>query len=198
MGELSKEDVVFGNNIKPRDTVIGLRSSGIHSNGISLARKVLFKQWGGKYEPHDVADGFERELIYEVLEPTRIYVKPVLNIAKNHKIKGLVHVTGDAYLKFNRLMKFSKGIGFEFNNFKPQPIFQLIQETALEMGGVISDEEMLKTFNMGWGFAVIADRGDRDDIIDSFEKSSVGTEQIGSVTDSRKIVALYKEKEIEL
>jgi phosphoribosylformylglycinamidine cyclo-ligase len=95
-------------------------------------------------------------------------------------------------------MKFSKGIGFEFNNFKPQPIFQLIQETALEMGGVISDEEMLKTFNMGWGFAVIADKEDRDDIIDSFEKNSVETAQIGRVTDSRKIVALYKEKKIEL
>jgi phosphoribosylformylglycinamidine cyclo-ligase len=198
MGELSKEDVVFGNNIKAGDVVIGLRSSGIHSNGISLARKVLFEQWGGKYEPFDVVDGFERELIYEVLEPTRIYVKPVLNLAKNRKIKGLVHVTGDAYLKFNKLMKFSKGIGFEFNNFKPQPIFQLIQETALEMGGVISDEEMLKTFNMGWGFAVIADREDGDDIIDSFEKNGVETEQIGSVTDSRKIVALYKEKKNEL
>jgi phosphoribosylformylglycinamidine cyclo-ligase len=198
IGELSEEDVVFGNNIKLGDTVIGLRSSGIHSNGISLARKVLFKQWGGKYEPFDVVDGFERELIYEVLEPTRIYVKPVLNIAENRKIKGLVHVTGDAYLKFNRLMTFSKGIGFEFNSFKPQPIFQLIQETALEMSGVISDEEMLKTFNMGWGFAVIADSEDRDDILDSFEKNGVEAAQIGRVTDSRKIVALYEEKKIEL
>jgi len=198
IGELFKENMVFGNNIKPGDIVIGLRSSGIHSNGMSLARKVLFKQWGGKYEPHDVLDGFERELIYEVLEPTRIYVKPVLNAAKNHEMKGLVHITGDAYLKFNRLMKFSKGIGFEFNNFKPQPIFQLIQKTALEMGGVIRDEEMLKTFNMGWGFAVIADRADGDDLIDNFEKNAVETEQIGRVTDSRKIVALYKEKKIEL
>jgi phosphoribosylformylglycinamidine cyclo-ligase len=122
----------------------------------------------------------------------------VLNIAKNHEMKGLVHITGDAYLKFNRLMKFSKGVGFEFNNFKPQPIFQLIQETALEMGGVIRDEEMLKTFNMGWGFAVIADREDKDDLIDSFEKNAVKTEQIGRVTDSKKIVALYKEKKIAL
>jgi phosphoribosylformylglycinamidine cyclo-ligase len=66
------------------------------------------------------------------------------------------------------------------------------------MGGVISDEEMLKTFNMGWGFAVIADSEDGYDIIDSFGKSSVETEQIGRVTDSRKIVALYKEKKNEL
>jgi phosphoribosylformylglycinamidine cyclo-ligase len=198
IGELFKEDIVYGNNIKPGDVVIGLRSSGIHSNGISLARKVLFKQWGGKYEPYDILDELERELIYEVLEPTRIYVKPVLKTAKDYEIKGLIHITGDAYLKFDRLMKSSKGIGFEFNNFKPQPIFHLIQETAREMGRTIKDEEMLKTFNMGWGFAVIVNKEDKDDLIDSFEKNGVEAEQIGKVTDSRKIVALYKEKKIEL
>jgi len=198
VGELLKEDIVFGNNIKPGDVIIGLRSSGIHSNGISLARKVLFKQWGGKYEPHDVPDGLKREIIYEVLEPTRIYVKPVLNVAKNYEVKGLVHVTGDAYLKFDRLMKSSKGVGFEFNNFEPQPIFELIQKTALEMGGVIREEEMFKTFNMGWGFAVVAGKSDKDGIIDSFEKNGVEAEQIGKVTDSRKIIVLYKGEKIEL
>jgi len=66
------------------------------------------------------------------------------------------------------------------------------------MGGVIRDKEMLKTFNMGWGFAVIAEMEDRDDLIDSFEKNAVETEQIGRVTDSRKIVALHKEKKSEL
>jgi phosphoribosylformylglycinamidine cyclo-ligase len=198
VGELFKEDIVFGNNIKPGDVVIGLRSSGIHSNGISLARKILFKQWGGKYEPHDVPDGLEREIIYEALEPTRIYVKPVLNVAKHYRVKGLVHVTGDAYLKFDRLIKSSKGIGFEFNNFKPQPIFQMIPKTALEVGGIIRDEEMFKTFNMGWGFAVVADKSDRDSIIDSFEKSGVEAEQIGKVTYSGKIIVLYKREKIEL
>lgn len=198
VGELFKEDIVFGNNIKPGDAVIGLRSSGIHSNGISLARKILFKQWGGKYEPHDVPDGLEREIIYEALEPTRIYVKPVLNVAKHYRVKGLVHVTGDAYLKFDRLIKSSKGIGFEFNNFKPQPIFQLIPKTALEVGGIIRDEEMFKTFNMGWGFAVVADKGYRDSLIDSFEKNGVEAEQIGTVTDSGKIGILYKGEKIRL
>lgn len=198
VGELFKEDIVFGNNIKPGDAVIGLRSSGIHSNGISLARKILFKQWGGKYEPHDVPDGLEREIIYEALKPTRIYVKPVLNVAKHYRVKGLVHVTGDAYLKFDRLIKSSKGIGFEFNNFKPQPIFQLIQKTALEVGGIIRDEEMFKTFNMGWGFAVVVDENNADSVTDSFEKSGVRAERIGKVTSSRKIVALYKDKKLKL
>lgn len=198
VGELFKDDIVFGNNIKPEDVVIGLRSSGIHSNGISLARKVLFKQWGGEYEPHVIPDGLERELINEVLEPTKIYVKPILNAAKEHKLKGLVHITGDAYLKFGRLMHFSKGIGFEFVNFKPQPIFRLIKETAPEVRGPITDEEMLKTFNMGWGFAVIVDKSNTDSVIDNFEKDKVKAEQIGRVTDSRRIIAFYKGKKIEL
>jgi phosphoribosylformylglycinamidine cyclo-ligase len=198
IGEVFEKDIVFGNNIKPGDLVIGLRSSGIHSNGISLARKVLFKEWGGKYDPHDIPDGFSREIVYEVLEPTRIYVKPILNAAKDVEIKGAVHITGDAYLKFDRLMKFSKGIGFEFNNFKPQPIFELIQKTAPEVRGIIKDEEMVKTFNMGWGFAVVVDETNEGTVTDSFEKSGVEAERIGKVTSSGKIVVLYKGKKLEL
>ncbi len=198
IGELSKEEVVFGSNIKAGDIVIGLRSSGIHSNGITMARKILFKRWGGKYEPYDVPEGFDREVVYEVLEPMRIYVKPVLKVSREHEIKGLVHITGDAYLKFDRLMMFSRGIGFEFDNFKPQPIFTLIQETAAEVRGPITDAEMLKTFNMGWGFAVIVDESDADSAIDSLEKSEIEAEQIGIATNTGKIVASYRGERIEL
>jgi len=198
LGEVSKEDIVYGSDIKAGDVVIGLRSSGIHSNGISLARKILFKQWGGKYNPYDVPEGLDREVVYEVLEPMRIYVKPLLNVSKEHHTKGLVHITGDAYLKFDRLMMFSKGIGFEFDNFKPQPIFTLIQETAPEVRALITDEEMLKTFNMGWGFAVVTEKSERDSIIDSLERDGVEAEQIGKATDSRRIVAIYRGRKLEL
>lgn len=197
VGEVLEENIIFGDKIKAGDVVVGLRSSGVHSNGISLVRKVLFKEWGGKYEPFDVLDGFTKEIIYEALEPTKIYVKPFLNVAKEVDIKGIVHITGDAYLKFNRLAKFSKGIGFEFTNFKPQPIFDLIQKTALGVRGTITDEEMLKTFNMGWGFAVVVDKNDIDDAISIFEKS-VQTERIGTVTTTGKIVAHYNGKMLEL
>ncbi|MFQ6065507.1 MAG: phosphoribosylformylglycinamidine cyclo-ligase [Candidatus Bathyarchaeia archaeon] len=198
IGELPKEEIVFGNDIKAGDVVVGLRSSGIHSNGITLARKILFKQWGGKYNPYDIPEGFDREVVYEVLEPMRIYVKPVLEVARKYQIKGLVHITGDAYLKFNRLMIFSKGIGFEFHNFKPQPIFTLIQKTASEVRASITDEEMLKTFNMGWGFAVIVDKNEADDVIDNLEKSGIEAEQIGSATNTKKIVASYRGERIQL
>lgn len=198
VGEVTSEKIITGRNIKPGDAIIGLRSSGVHSNGISLARKVLFKKWGGKYGPHDTPDMLDREIIYEVLEPTRIYVKPLLRVAEELKVKATIHITGDAYLKFDRLTKFSKGIGFQFKNFKPQPVFNLIQKTANELGGIITDEEMFKTFNMGWGVAVIVARTDKDTAIDLLEKNVTQAEEIGRVTDSEGIKILYKHRKIIL
>ncbi|RLI18427.1 hypothetical protein DRO54_10125 [Candidatus Bathyarchaeota archaeon] len=189
---------MYGNNLKPGDVVIGLRSSGLHSNGITLARKVLFKQWGGKYDPFEIPDGLTRELVYEVLEPTRIYVKPFFKLRKQVNVKAAVHITGDAYLKFDKLMKFSKGIGVVFDNFKPQPIFELIQKTASEVKGVITDEEMLKTFNMGWGFAVVVEKEDVDQVLEILEKSNVESEPIGRVVGEELIAVIYKNREIIL
>jgi len=198
IGEVPKDRIITGRDLKPGDVIIGLRSSGLHSNGITLARKVLFKQWGGKYEPFDMPEPLDRELVYEVLEPTRIYVKPFLKVAEEVRVKAAVHITGDAYLKFNRLTLFSKGIGFEFNNFKPQPIFMLIQKTAEELGGRIPDDEMFKTFNMGWGFVIIVDRVERDRALDVLERAKVHAEEIGHLTETKGIRILYKDKQILL
>lgn len=198
IGEVAKDKVITGKSVKPGDPIIGLRSSGVHSNGISLVRKVLFTQWGGKYEPHVVPDGLTREIVNEVLEPTRIYVKPFLRLAEQLDLKGAVHVTGDAYLKFDRFTQFSPGIGFEFNNFKPQPIFNLIQDTARRLKNPITDDEMFKTFNMGWGFALILNKTDANKALDILGKTERGAEQIGRVTDRPGIKILYKNKKIKL
>jgi len=198
IGKVSEERIIFGTNIKSGDAIIGLRSSGIHSNGISLARKILFKQWKGKYEPYDIPNGLDREIVYEILEPTKIYVKSVLRVADELRVKAAVHITGDAYLKFERLTKFSGGIGFEFDNFKPQPIFELMQKTTSELGGTITDEEMFMTFNMGWGFAVIVDKENADRTIDFIGKTGVKAEKIGHVKDSAGIKVLYKKRKIIL
>lgn len=198
IGEVHRKKVIRGNNIKPGDAVIGLRSSGVHSNGISLVRKVLFKQWGGKYEPFDVLEEFDREIIYEILEPMKIYVKPILRLAEKIEIKGAVHITGDAYLKFDRFMAFNKSIGFEFDHFKPQPIFKLVQDTAKQMKGVISDEEMFKTFNMGWGFAVVVADNSADEAIGLLQREGVEAARIGKVTDIGKIVVKHGGKKMLL
>lgn len=198
IGEVTKERLVSGRRIKSGDSIIGMRSSGIHSNGVSLARKVLFKEWGGKYPANASPESLDREVGSEVLEPTRIYVKPFLRVAEKLEIKGAVHITGDAYLKFKSLRKFSPRIGFEFNNFKPQPIFRLIQQTAAKLSAAITDEEMFKTFNMGWGFAIIVDKSARDEALDILEQTGMGSEQIGNVNSSEKVKIVNEGKSIIL
>lgn len=198
IGEVNSERLITGKNVKKGDSIVGLQSSGLHSNGISLARKILLKQWGGKYEPHDTPEKLESEIVYEVLEPTRIYVKPLLKVLEEVEVKAAVHITGEGYAKFDRLTKFSKGTGFEFSNFKPQPIFELVQETASDLGGTITDEEMFRTFNMGWGFAVIVDQAEKDKTISQLERAGVHAEQIGQVTSSAGIKILYKKTKIVL
>jgi phosphoribosylformylglycinamidine cyclo-ligase len=133
----------------------------------------------------------DRELIYEALEPTKIYVKALAKVVKTQNVKGAVHVTGDAYLKFNRLMQFSPGIGFKFYNFKPQPIFDLVREAA-EATEKIKWTEMFKTFNMGWGFAIVVDKTNADDVLGILEKSGTESEVIGEVTSRKDIVVKFR------
>jgi phosphoribosylformylglycinamidine cyclo-ligase len=188
VGKVERKDIITGEGIKPGDPIIGLPSSGVHSNGITLVRKILFKQWGGKYDVTDIPKGLEREVGLEVLEPTKIYVKSLLKLAQEVKIKGAVHITGDAYTKFNNLANYSKGIGFFFDTFNPQPIFGLIQRTAAELGYTISDEEMFRTFNMGWGFGIIVDKTESDKAMDTLDQNSIKAEPIGKVTDKERVV----------
>jgi phosphoribosylformylglycinamidine cyclo-ligase len=198
IGQVAKQNIVTGHGIKPDDPIIGLPSSGLHSNGITLARKILLKQWGGKFQLGDKPEGLGREIASEMLEPTKIYVKSFLKAAEAVKVKAAVHITGDAYLKFNNLARFSQGIGFQFNNFKPQPIFGLLQKTAGELGYTITDEEMFKTFNMGWGFAIIVDKQDKDNALDALEKTGAHPEQIGKVSGTPQVTIQHKNKKLNL
>ncbi len=195
VGMVERKEIITGENIKPGDPIIGLASSGLHSNAITLARKILFKQWGGKYLPNDIPEGLDREVVLEVLEPTKIYVKPILKLAREVKVKAAVHITGDAYLKFNNLANYSPGIGFEFNNFKPHPIFSLIQRTAIELGFIITDEEMFKTFNMGWGFGIVVEKADTEKALSTLKQVGVNPEIIGKITNKQKVVEInYRNK----
>jgi len=189
VGEVEKNKIITDEKIKIGDAIIGLPSSGVHSNGISLLRKILFKAWGGKYDTFETLDGFDRELIYEALEPTRIYVKPFLNAVKQIDILGAVHITGDAYLKFRKLTN----LGFEFDNFKPQPIFNLIQKC-----GNIETKEMACTFNLGWGFALIVNKEDADKTLDLLEKYKVSAEVIGRIIKENRIIIKYNNEEVVL
>ncbi len=174
VGIVSKKDMVLGNKIEKGDVIIGAKSSGIHSNGYSLARKALLK----KYEVKDKIKGIG-VLGNSLLTPTEIYVKPILEIIQKCKVNGLAHITGGSFTKLLRLKK----IGYEIDSLpKIPPIMGLIQEQG------IKSEEMYKTFNMGVGFCVIASRDQVNHIKSIFKKHKISSEEIGNITSKKGVI----------
>jgi phosphoribosylformylglycinamidine cyclo-ligase len=182
--------------IEEGDEIIGIESSGIHSNGLSLARQVLLRQWGGKYDPYEMPDDLVRPLINELLEPTRIYAKAINEISDSIAIKAAIHITGDGFGKFRRLSDFQsitkgpwkhKKVGFEFGDLgEMKPIFKLIYDSARSGGYRIALKEMYRTFNMGYGFAIIVNRTRLDKALDLFNRY-YPSKRIGHVTSTGKI-----------
>ena len=148
---VEKEKVIDGSTIKAGDRVIGLASSGLHSNGFSLARKILFEQH--QLGVKDRVDGLEGNLYDELLKPTRIYVKPVLALMDKFEIKGMAHITGGGLPgNVNRIIP--DGLCARLTVAKEPPdIFKVLKRL-----GNVAQEEMYATFNMGIGFVIVVDR----------------------------------------
>lgn len=181
---------IIRGKISSGDRIIGLESSGIHSNALTLARKILLKRWGGAYDPHDEPDDLGRPLIDELLEPTRIYAKSIRGLRNSDfEIKAALHVTGDGVAKFWRLLRWQRrepGLGARLKLSTMPPIFQLISDTAKEKGTPVSTVEMFRTFNMGVGFVVVVSAKDASRAVDSLN-NECHAEVIGSVTGDGKI-----------
>ncbi|MBI2323079.1 MAG: phosphoribosylformylglycinamidine cyclo-ligase [Chloroflexi bacterium] len=155
VGLVRLDDIVIGQAVEPGDALLGLASSGIHSNGLTLARRALFQQGG--LSPGAVVTELGRSVGEELLEPTRIYVAAVRALrAAGVAIRALCHLTGDGWLNLARV---AAPVGFAVDWLpEPPPIFQAIQRL-----GSIADAEMYQVFNMGIGFAVVVppDEADR-------------------------------------
>ncbi|MGI0006372.1 MAG: phosphoribosylformylglycinamidine cyclo-ligase [Nitrosotalea sp.] len=173
VGILKKSDVILGDKIKMGDTIIGVNSSGLHSNGYSLARKALFS----KYSIRDKINGVG-VLGDVLLAPTEIYVKPVLQAIKECNIHGLAHITGGAFTKLLRLKK----IGFLLDDIPDAPqIFQQIQNQGVKR------EEMYKTFNMGIGFCLVSPSSEAEKIVKIFKKHGFVSSQIGKIIEKKGV-----------
>ncbi|MFW6122193.1 MAG: phosphoribosylformylglycinamidine cyclo-ligase [Petrotogales bacterium] len=162
---VKKSDIVTGESIVPGDLIIGLQSSGIHSNGYTLVRKVI------ECSNLSCADRFPDGLypgktIGEVLlTPTRIYVKEILKLLKEVKVHGLAHITGGG---LRNLLRLQKNVRFVIEDpFEPQPVL-----TFLQKQGSIEDKEMYQTFNMGMGFSVVISEKNVDETIRILKKYS--------------------------
>jgi len=173
VGILSKKQMILGNKIKKGDVIIGAKSSGLHSNGYSLARKVLLS----KYSIKDRIKGIGT-LGNTLLTPTEIYVKPVLEMLDKSKINGLAHITGGSFTKLLRLKK----IGYDLDCMpKAPPLFELMQDRG------VKTTEMYKTFNMGIGFCVVAPKNEVSKIISIFKKHKIKSQEIGKIINKKGV-----------
>lgn len=188
-GIVPLDRIILGKDVAPGDIIIGVRSSGVHSNGLTLARKALLDQ--GEFRVDQYVADLGRTVGDELLEPTHIYVRPVVDLVDRQQlpIRALINVTSDGFLNLARI---DSKVGFEIDSLpEPQPIFDLIQRA-----GSIPRCEMYRVFNMGIGFCLIVQ--DNESLISAvrqtFEASSFETHIIGKViVDERKRVYLLKQ-----
>jgi phosphoribosylformylglycinamidine cyclo-ligase len=173
LGMVEKKRIITGASIAAGDALIGFPSSGVHSNGLTLARKVFEKQGLG-YE--DKIAGLRMSIGLELLEPTTIYVRQVLKLLKKFRVHGMANITGGG---LRNLIRLKKGIGFEIDDpMRPQPIFGVMQR----LGG-ISDQEMYQIFNMGMGFSLVVRNEDAKSVV----RAAPGARIVGHAVKSEKI-----------
>jgi phosphoribosylformylglycinamidine cyclo-ligase len=164
VGVVDADKLIDGSEIRVGDRIIGIASSGLHSNGFSLARRVLFEK--GKLHPEDKIEDLDECLGLALLKPTKIYVKSILNLIKNFNIRGIVHVTGGGFTdNIPRIVPSPCRAYIRKGSWSMPPIFDLIQR----VGGV-DEEEMFRVFNMGIGMIVIVAEQDHAEILERLEK----------------------------
>jgi len=175
VGIVDQDQIITGKEITAGDLVIGLKSDGLHSNGFTLARAALFDKAGYDYTAQ--VKGLEKNLGEELLRPTKIYVKTVLEILAGFEIKGIAHITGGGLIE-NLPRILSAGLKAEIRrkSWQPQIIFKLIQEA-----GEIAEKEMYRTFNMGIGMILVIHKKDKDQILDKLKQMGEEACLIGEI-----------------
>lgn len=169
VGVVEKDQVIDGSGIEAGDCVIGLPSSGLHSNGFSLVRKVF-------------SLGEQKKMAVQLLTPTRIYAREVLSLTGRFPVKGIAHVTGGAfYEKLTKILPQGMGFVIERQSWPVPKIFHIIQKK-----GKISHQEMFRTFNMGIGMAFVLAPADAARAVLFLKKRKIQCYEIGRVArDSR-------------
>lgn len=186
VGAVEKKDLLDGQGIAPGQVLIGLASSGCHSNGFSLIRKVLFKD--AKLDIHQAFDELDGQVLGDVLlTPTKIYVKAIKRLLPDQKIKGMCHITGGGfYENVPRMLKKGQGVRIDMKSFPRPKIFDLIAAT-----GNISMAEMANVFNMGIGFILAVDQADVASTLASLAQMEEPAYVIGEVTDGGQVELVW-------
>jgi len=186
VGVVEKERIIDGSGIRPGDRVIGLSSSGLHSNGYSLARKVIFDKMG--FRVSDKIDILNRTIGEELLTPTRIYVKTILHMARHFDIKGIAHITGGGLTEnIPRVLPEGTKVVLYPGRWNAQAIFYLI-----EKWGNIERDEMYRDFNMGIGMALILPEGQIEAAMRELIRCGEEPYLIGEVVEGDRTVTYEK------
>lgn len=178
MGIVETNRIITGKGIEPGDLVFGLSSSGIHSNGFSLARRVLLDQTGWAIDR--MVPELGRTIGEELLIPTRIYVPLILEVMeKLSGVRAFCHITGDGLLN---LLRVESQVAFIIDHLpEPPPIFKLIKEK-----GGVSDKEMFQVFNMGIGFCIVCAPDDIHTLASICDRHQIGLHRIGFAMESHE------------
>ena len=179
VGAVEKSQLITGENIKPGDVLIGLASSGIHSNGYSLVRKV-FNNWALT----EYVDELGCSLGEELLKPTRIYVKPILSALKKFQLKGMAHITGGGFIEnIPRMLPSGLGAKVYEKSWDIPPIFNLLSTV-----GQIDQQEMYNIFNMGIGMVIAVEKENAADLMEHLRQSGETVFEMGVVTEEEGII----------
>ncbi len=182
VGVVEKSKLLDGQKIEAGNVLIGLPSTGCHSNGYSLVRKVLLKD--AKLDVKEFYPEFNKTLGEELLTPTKIYVKTIKHLLnKNVDIKGMCHITGGGFFEnVPRMLKDGQGVEIDIKSFPRPEIFNLIQRV-----GNIPEKEMYNVFNMGIGFMLAVDEKDVESVLALLKEINEPAYVIGKVTNSGEV-----------
>jgi phosphoribosylformylglycinamidine cyclo-ligase len=178
VGIVDKKDIIDGRKIKAGDKIIGLASSGIHSNGYSLVRKVLAPN---KEKLSEVVASLGTTIGEEIIKPTRIYVKTILDLKNKFEIKGIAHITGGGFIEnMPRMLPEGLGINIFRGSWPVLPIFEILRSI-----GNVDERNMFNTFNMGIGMALAVDAEIAEDMLKYLNSSIEQAYLIGEVVSGR-------------
>lgn len=181
VGAVEKSNIITGEKTKAGDVVIGLASSGVHSNGFSLVRKIVLKDNG--IDLNTQFDELSDSLGNTLLTPTRIYVKPVLEVIRQIDVHGIAHITGGGfYENMPRCLNAGLGIEIQKGSWDILPIFHVLQRLSN-----MDENEMYNVFNMGVGMILVVDGNDADTVLTILKNAGEKASIIGKVIDQEGI-----------
>ncbi|AEG15276.1 phosphoribosylformylglycinamidine cyclo-ligase [Desulfofundulus kuznetsovii DSM 6115] len=182
VGVVERERIIDGSSIRPGDRLVGLPSSGLHSNGYSLARRVLLEVAG--YGVDTYQEDLGRTVGEEMLEPTRIYARTVLPLLEQFDIRGMAHITGGGLTEnIPRILPPSTAAVLERRSWPVPPVFSLIQSI-----GRVAEEEMLRTFNMGLGLVMVVPAEQTDALLTHLSQLGEKAYLVGEIAGGEREV----------